>query len=175
MRVYCAWCQAEGKPAFLTEREPLDDPTITHGVCPAHAVRLLAQLRGEEPRPPADVSVPVERRDRMEEPELGSLQARVSRWAEEGQYLLGRVIPEMLDQHDHLRGRAEAAELDAERLRQENSALRDELIVLRSENAQLRNRQVEVATAFSRLIDQIVQAMAPFNEMLEGLMKNQRG
>ena len=36
MRLLCAWCEKEGKPALIAEVPPLADPTPTHGMCPAH-------------------------------------------------------------------------------------------------------------------------------------------
>jgi hypothetical protein len=36
MRVMCAWCQQEGRSGLLRIREPLDDPTETHGICERH-------------------------------------------------------------------------------------------------------------------------------------------
>lgn len=36
MRVICAWCQHEGRSGLLRVREPLDDPTETHGICDRH-------------------------------------------------------------------------------------------------------------------------------------------
>src|SRR5687767_5939527 len=36
MRVICAWCQQEGRSGLLRVREPLDDPTETHGICERH-------------------------------------------------------------------------------------------------------------------------------------------
>lgn len=36
MRVICAWCQQEGRRGLLRIREPLDDPTETHGICDRH-------------------------------------------------------------------------------------------------------------------------------------------
>jgi hypothetical protein len=36
MQVICAWCQSEGRPGLLRVREPLDDPTQTHGICDRH-------------------------------------------------------------------------------------------------------------------------------------------
>lgn len=36
MKPLCAWCEKEGKPAFLAEIEPKNDPTPTHGMCPEH-------------------------------------------------------------------------------------------------------------------------------------------
>jgi predicted nuclease with RNAse H fold len=40
MRVICSWCEAEGKPAVVREKEPLEDSEETHGVCPAHKASL---------------------------------------------------------------------------------------------------------------------------------------
>ena len=36
MRVMCAWCQQEGRRGLLRIREPLDDPSETHGICERH-------------------------------------------------------------------------------------------------------------------------------------------
>jgi len=44
LRAFCAWCQREGGPAFLGEREPLDDESETHGVCRRHLRDLLSAL-----------------------------------------------------------------------------------------------------------------------------------
>ncbi|MBI5628148.1 MAG: hypothetical protein HY953_04450 [Candidatus Rokubacteria bacterium] len=44
MKIICSGCRTEGRPALLGEREPLDDPTETHGVCRRHKLELLARL-----------------------------------------------------------------------------------------------------------------------------------
>jgi hypothetical protein len=44
LRAFCAWCQREGGPAFLGEREPFDDDSETHGVCRRHLRGILAAL-----------------------------------------------------------------------------------------------------------------------------------
>jgi hypothetical protein len=41
MRVICAWCQKEGRSGLLRVREPLDDPTDTHGICDRHQQEVL--------------------------------------------------------------------------------------------------------------------------------------
>ena len=41
MRVVCAWCQQEGRSGLLRVREPLDDPTDTHGICDRHQQALF--------------------------------------------------------------------------------------------------------------------------------------
>ena len=45
MKAICAWCRAEGVPAELGEREPLDDPVETHGLCQRHLTQLLGAAR----------------------------------------------------------------------------------------------------------------------------------
>ena len=41
MRVICAWCQKAGRSGLLRVREPLDDPTDTHGICDRHQQEVL--------------------------------------------------------------------------------------------------------------------------------------
>jgi hypothetical protein len=41
MRVICAWCQQEGRSGLLRVREPLDDPTETHGICERHQQQVF--------------------------------------------------------------------------------------------------------------------------------------
>jgi hypothetical protein len=41
MKVVCAWCLGEGKPGDLGEREPLEDPEVTHSICASHTDQLL--------------------------------------------------------------------------------------------------------------------------------------
>jgi hypothetical protein len=52
MRAICAWCRAEGSPADLGEREPLEDTNETHGLCQRHLTHFLAAARS---RPSADL------------------------------------------------------------------------------------------------------------------------
>jgi hypothetical protein len=44
LRAFCAWCQRDGGPSFLGDREPLDDDSETHGVCRRHLQHILAAL-----------------------------------------------------------------------------------------------------------------------------------
>jgi len=43
MRVVCIYCEKEGAPALMREKDPLGDPRVTHGICRRHQV----QVRGE--------------------------------------------------------------------------------------------------------------------------------
>ena len=44
MKIVCAWCERDGVPAVMGEREPLDDPGVTHGICPRHMTLVLSTL-----------------------------------------------------------------------------------------------------------------------------------
>jgi len=57
MKVLCIYCVKAGEPALIREKEPLDDPKITHGICRRHQVQLHQELqalgltlRGEQRR-----------------------------------------------------------------------------------------------------------------------------
>jgi hypothetical protein len=45
VKAICSWCLAEGSPADLGEREPLDDPSETHGLCQRHLTQFLGAAR----------------------------------------------------------------------------------------------------------------------------------
>ena len=44
MKIICAWRRKEGKPDVMGEKEPLDDSTETHGLCPEHRRECEEQL-----------------------------------------------------------------------------------------------------------------------------------
>jgi len=44
MKVICPVCEREGKPGYLGEREPLDNPATTHGLCARHQEQALEAL-----------------------------------------------------------------------------------------------------------------------------------
>ncbi len=44
MKLLCAWCLKEGKPALMAETEPLEDPTESHGLCPEHRRGVQAEI-----------------------------------------------------------------------------------------------------------------------------------
>jgi hypothetical protein len=45
MEILCVWCCRDGQPGFLGEREPLENPEPTHGVCAHHTAQLLESQR----------------------------------------------------------------------------------------------------------------------------------
>lgn len=62
MKVLCAWCRREGKPGDLGEREPLEDPESTHGICADHTEQLLEALPSLS-FPDAELLIVVRRND----------------------------------------------------------------------------------------------------------------
>jgi hypothetical protein len=62
VKVVCAWCRREGRTGFLGYREPLADPSETHGICPEHYERMLATLPAPS-SPGLEALIVVNRRD----------------------------------------------------------------------------------------------------------------
>ena len=44
VKVLCAWCVRDGRPAFLREKWPFEDPSETHGLCGDHFTSLSASV-----------------------------------------------------------------------------------------------------------------------------------
>jgi len=43
MKLVCAWCLQEGKPADMGDKEPLDDTRVSHTICDDHFKQFDAQ------------------------------------------------------------------------------------------------------------------------------------
>lgn len=98
---------------------------------------------------------------------------RVDRWIEESQYLIGRMIPGLLDDRERLRGKFEAAEQECARLRQEIGELRKEVSDLQSETQFFRTEHVAMAEALREVIDHIGGVQKPLNEVFRRLQVTQ--
>lgn len=105
----------------------------------------------------------------MDELNAAEARQRVERWAEEGQHLLGRVLPSLLEQHDRLRARVEEAEQANERLRQELTELQREVHTLRVENQIFKKEQTEIREVFAKLVEHTSSMLKPMNEILQKL------
>ena len=44
MKVLCAWCVKAGLPSLIGEKEPREDPTESHGICPDHRKEVEAEI-----------------------------------------------------------------------------------------------------------------------------------
>jgi len=94
---------------------------------------------------------------------------RVDRWIEEGQYLLGRMIPALLDERDRLRGKLEEAEQDSVRFRQEIGELRKQVSDLQSETQYFRNEYAAMAEAVGNVLEQMGQLQKPLDDVCRKL------
>lgn len=169
MRVLCAWCEKEGKPALLREVEPYDDLGETHGICWEHCLRLIAELTDVYQSSPHSVGEGTVMSELEDE-----ARQRVHQWIEESQYLLGRVIPGMLSEQDRQRARADAAEQECDRLRHELGHAQAELTALRTENQTLQGDHAEVTKLLGSLTEHVTQMLQPMNELLVKLQATAR-
>jgi uncharacterized protein (DUF3084 family) len=103
------------------------------------------------------------------EVESTETRQRVDRWMEETQYLLGRAVPELLDQRDRLRTRGDLAEQERDKLRQELNVLQEEMSALREENLRYRNEQVEASQSLGAMMDHVNQLLQPMNALVNRL------
>lgn len=110
----------------------------------------------------------------MNEVESGETRQRVERWMEEGQYLLGRIIPGILEKHDAMRARADAAEQTSERLRLETTQLQEQLNALIHENQTLRKEQAEIREVFGKVREQMTQMLQPISDIVQRLQTTAR-
>ena len=44
MKLKCAWCEREGRPATVAEVEPFDNRSETHGLCQEHHRKWVESL-----------------------------------------------------------------------------------------------------------------------------------
>jgi hypothetical protein len=51
MQVICAWCAHEGKAALVTHKPPLEDTSLTHGICNDHLSAMRSEIRDRFTRP----------------------------------------------------------------------------------------------------------------------------
>ncbi|MBI4011188.1 MAG: hypothetical protein HY359_02680 [Candidatus Rokubacteria bacterium] len=98
---------------------------------------------------------------------------RVDRWIEESQYLIGRMIPGLLDDRERLRGKLDAAEQECARVRQEIGELRKEIGDLQSETQFFRTEHVAMVEALREVIDHIGQVQKPLNDVFRRLQVTQ--
>jgi hypothetical protein len=92
---------------------------------------------------------------------------RVNRWLEEGQYLLGRLLPAFLDDRERLKRYVEIAEWDRDRLRLEVEELRREIGSL---EARYRSEQVTMAAAFADVNDLVGRLQKPLGDIAKRIL-----
>ena len=101
----------------------------------------------------------------MGETETIDDRQRLERWLEDGQYMLGRVVPSLVEERDRLKIRAEAAEEECERLRHEILDLRKNINDLNSEGQFLRQEQASIAETVGVLMGQLADLQRPLHDV----------
>jgi len=100
----------------------------------------------------------------MNENETVEERQRLERWLEDGQFMLGRIVPSLIEERDRLRARAEAAEEHCERLRQELNELHKTVTDLHSERQYIRQEQAAIAESIGTLLSQLTDLQRPLHD-----------
>ena len=100
----------------------------------------------------------------MNENESVEERQRLERWLEDGQFMLGRIVPSLMEERDRLRARAEAAEEHCERLRQELNELHKTVTDLHSERQYIRQEQAAIAESVGTLLSQFTDLQRPLHD-----------
>jgi chromosome segregation ATPase len=90
-------------------------------------------------------------------------RAKVQKWIEDGQYLIG-LIPALVEENERLRTSLDSSEKEFERLRQE-------VALLRGESEQYRNEREDVADALNKFMNEMLQLV---NEVAQKFRTPQR-
>jgi hypothetical protein len=98
---------------------------------------------------------------------------RVDRWIEESQYLIGRIIPGLMDDRERLKGKFDAAEHECLKLRHEVGELRKQVSDLQSETQYFRNEHMAMAEMLREVIEHVGQVQKPLNDVFRRLQVTQ--
>ena len=90
-------------------------------------------------------------------------RAKVQKWIEDGQYLIG-LIPALVEENERLRTSLDSSEKEFERLRQEVASLR-------GETEQYRSEREDVADALNKFMNDMLQLV---NEVAQKFRTPQR-
>jgi hypothetical protein len=127
----------------------------------------VIRLTEDRPTKGPTVHEPAGRRVRMTMEGIEGFgdRQRVDRWLEEGQYLVGRLIPAYLDDRERVRGRLETVEADNERLRLELADSRREIAELRADLDAHRTERTRVAESFQSIVEHLTALQAPVTDV----------
>jgi hypothetical protein len=165
VRVLCAWCQYERRPALLREVEPLDDPSETHGICLSHQAQMMRQLAQLTA---AGTWRAAERSSLAAAAEPGP--ARLREWADDGRTGIIPWVAAVAAAVDREGRRCSTAEAEQARLEQECRALCDAVARARAENQKLREDRVAAARLTEHLLDDaLARVVQPLHDLVRQL------
>jgi hypothetical protein len=162
MKRICAWCLREGMPAYLGEVEPLDDPTVTHGICGRHRLEILQELSSTERAPAAAAPAEPPRLP----PDALDAPSFMTRWIADSRDVFDSLLPELLGERSNLARRAEAAERANRNLELRLAALRREATALEREHQILTERHEEIGELVASLVGRLArEVIEPLHEL----------
>jgi hypothetical protein len=149
---------AAGPPPEGVERRK---PVTFRRDLTVHLVTVVREERTSTPRERAPMN--------SGEVEIASDRERVERWVEDSQYVIGRLIPGLLEDRDRWRTKMEAAEQEIDRLRAEVGAMRREIGEREAEKQYVRAEQAAMADALTKAMDHVAQMQQPLHELVSRL------
>jgi hypothetical protein len=147
-----------GAPAGVAERRR---PTLVRRHLEFHLLESVRVdiVRDETPRTTtSEVNV------NHEELTVVNDRERVEQWMQESQYVIGRLIPGLLEDRDRWRTKAEAADQENDRLRFEIELMRKDIAERESERQQMSTEQAAIADSFNRVMEHLSQIQQPLSE-----------
>ena len=156
-------CADTGAPAGTVERRR---PASVHRHLRFHLLESVRVdiVRDETPRSPR-----LEETVNNGEVIVVDDRERVERWVEDSQYVIGRLIPGLLEDRDRWRTKAETVEQENDRLRFEIATMRKDIAERESERQHIGSEQAAIAEAFSRAMEHLTRLQQPLNDVVHRL------
>ncbi len=105
----------------------------------------------------------------------GEARERVLGWIQDGQQVLGRIIPGLFEENETLRKRLGDADREAERLRGDNDRLRQELVELKDRHQVATAHQTEIVDSVGKFVSSMSQILEPMRDLADKLQRAPRG
>lgn len=113
--------------------------------------------------------------DTMDPTLAAEARERVLGWIQEGQQILGRIIPGLFEENEALRKRLVDADREADRLRGDNERLREQLAEARDKQQVAVARQTEIVDSIGKFVGSMSQMLEPMRELADKLQHTPRG
>jgi regulator of replication initiation timing len=113
--------------------------------------------------------------DTMEPTLAVEARERVLGWIQEGQQILGRIVPGLFEENEALRKQLVDADREAERLRGDNERLREQLAEVKDKQQVAVARQTEIVDSIGKFVSGMSQMLEPMRDLADKLHPPPRG
>ena len=100
---------------------------------------------------------------------------RLRAWAEEGRYVIRRLLPLVFEERDTLKRQLRDALERGEALQEENDRLRGDVARATASHRQLEQAHTEIVDSVGRFLTQMAQALEPMRELAEKVGQARQG